>query len=76
MTRSREHHFHGCPECSPERGPDDVYNAGKSHRGACHTHKTSWWLGSNLLSGWRDETEADQRERWCEMDGYQDVAIG
>jgi hypothetical protein len=66
-------HFHGCPECPPERDPDNIYNAGKAHRAACHVHRTTWYLGSNLFSGWRHETEAEQRERWREIEGYRDV---
>jgi hypothetical protein len=66
------HHFHGCPQCPPERGPDDIYNAGSSRIAACHEHRTTWYLGSNLLS-WRDETEDYQRRRWREIEDYADV---
>lgn len=63
----------GCPQCPPERGPDGIYNAGRLHRGACHAHRTTWVLGSNLFSSWRDETEAGQRERFREIAGYEEV---
>lgn len=63
-------HFHGCPHCPPERGPDNVYNEGRHHTGACHEHRTTWDLGSNLFSSWRQETEAEQRERWREIENY------
>jgi hypothetical protein len=66
--------FHGCPECPLERGPHDIYNAGKNHRGACHDHRTTWHIGSNLLSSWRHETEAEQRDRYREIEGYREVA--
>jgi hypothetical protein len=66
--------FHGCPECLFERGPEDIYNVGKAHRAACHTHRTSWFLGSNLIGGWKAETEAKQRERFRELAGYRDVS--
>jgi hypothetical protein len=65
--------FHGCPKCPESKGPDAVYNAGRLHRGACHTHRTTWILGSNLFSSWRDETEQQQRERWREIEGYDDL---
>lgn len=66
-------HFHGCPECPQSEGPDNIYNAGRLHCGACHTHRTTWVLGSNLLSSWKDETEDEQRERYREIEGYRDV---
>jgi hypothetical protein len=69
-----EDHFHGCPQCPPGIGPDDVYNAGRTHRGACHQHRTIWLLGSNLFDHWREETEQEQRERYREIEGYTDVS--
>lgn len=35
---------YGCPHCPPERGPDETYIAGGEIRGACHEHRTSWFL--------------------------------
>lgn len=64
------HFLHGCPECPVSRGPEDIYNAGKGHRAACHTHKTTWFLGSNLFSSWRYETEQGQRDRYREIEDY------
>lgn len=73
-TSTEEHAlFYGCPECPASRGPDDIYNAGKAHRAACHTHRTSWFIGSNLLGVWKYETEQEQRERYREIEGYGDV---
>lgn len=68
-------HFWGCPECPRDRGPDNVYNAGQAHRGACHAHRTTWLLGFNLFSGWREETEQEQRERWREIEDYRAVDL-
>jgi hypothetical protein len=63
-----------CPECPPGPGdPVTVYNAGRDHWGVCHTHRTRWWIGFNLFSGWRDETEDQQRERLTEIEDYRDV---
>jgi hypothetical protein len=72
-TRRERPHFHRCPHCPPSKGPDDIYNAGKAHRAACHQHKTTWHLGSNLFSSWRNETEAEQRKRWREIEDYADL---
>lgn len=66
-------HWWGCPECPTSKGPDDVYNAGRTHVAACHTHRTTWILGANLFSSWRDETEAEQRARYAEIEGYRRV---
>ncbi len=63
-------HFHGCPYCPVDRGPDDIYNAGKLHRAACHEHRTTWILGSNLIGSWRHETKAVQRERYRQIESY------
>jgi hypothetical protein len=38
-----------------------MINVGRIHWMICETHKTKWWLGSNLLSSWRDQTEDEQR---------------
>lgn len=75
--------FHGCPQCPKHKGPDNVYDAGRLHRGACHKHRTSWVIGANLLSSWRttleeadwdsDETLRRQRERYLEIEGYEDL---
>lgn len=49
-------YFGGCPKC----GKTDGYmNVGPNHWSICDEHKTSWCIGSNLFSGWRDETEHD-----------------
>ena len=76
-------HFHGCPLCPESRGPENVYDAGKAHIGACHRHRTAWNLGSNLISSWRDTLAecggdwdamlAAQRERFREIEGYRRV---
>jgi hypothetical protein len=55
---STSDYFGGCPWC----GQTDGYrNVGRDHWFFCRTHKTKWWVGSNLFSGWRDETEQEQR---------------
>jgi hypothetical protein len=74
------HPFDGCPQCPVGRGPDDIYDAGKVHRAACHVHRTTWFLGANLLSSWRrtlaesggdwSEMLRRQRERWREIQDY------
>lgn len=65
-------HFGECPEC----GRNDGYlNAGKTHRFYCRQDRTAWYVGSNLFSSWRDETEAEQRAKWADIDmeSFRDV---
>jgi hypothetical protein len=62
-------YFGGCPTC----GRADGYrNAGKSHRFFRDVHKTSWCVGSNLFSTWRDQTEDEQRAAW-HIGDYEEV---
>lgn len=51
----------GCSDCGDV---DGYVNAGRTHRAYCLAHKTSWIVGSNLFSGWQDETEDEQRAKW------------
>lgn len=68
-----EHHFWGCPHCPKSKGAEDIYNAGRTNIGVCHTHRTNWILGENLISTWKDETEDEQRERYREIEEYERV---
>lgn len=62
-------HFGGCPECPTDRGPDNLYHAGKANIGACHRHRTKWWVGSGLVS--TPETIEEQEARYV-RDGLPD----
>jgi hypothetical protein len=72
---SKNHCFFdaACPEC----GRHDGYrNIGKGHWFFCREHKIRWFVGSNLLSSWRNETEEEQREKaafFYEGEGYREV---
>src|SRR5262245_9394249 len=61
-----------CPICHKT---DGCANAGRSHIFYCNEHKTSWCVGSNLFSGWRKQTEEEQRKIWNEigLEEFQDV---
>jgi hypothetical protein len=77
------HHFHHCPECPLTKGPEDIYYAGKTARGVCHTHRYAWLLGHNIISGWKDgyveagrdwdEMVRRQEVRWQEIIKYRDA---
>jgi hypothetical protein len=47
-------YFGGCPKCWRN---DGCLNVGPVHWFICHKHRTKWFVGENLFSTWRDETE-------------------
>ena len=51
-----------CPEC----GVASPYvNVGRVHIGFCQHCGVSWYIGANLFSGWKEETEDEQRAAWA-----------
>lgn len=53
-----------CPTC----GKTDGYiNVGRGHWFYCQEHKKKWFVGSNLFSSWKDETEDEQRASYAEL---------
>ncbi len=52
-----DEYFGGCPKCGKTSG---FINDGREHWFTCDTHQTKWHVGSNLFSGWRDETEEER----------------
>jgi hypothetical protein len=62
--------FGGCPTCLCI---DNVWNVFKSHWAVCHRHKTKWYLGANLFSNWRQETEADWLRNKYRLAEYREV---
>lgn len=59
-----------CPDCGKTGG---CLNVDRDHWFVCHEHKTRWCVGSNLFSGWREETEAQWRRNARELAGYREV---
>ncbi len=64
MTMTDDY-FGTCPDCGDH---DGYLSVGSGHWFYCRTHRTRWFIGSNLFSAWRDETEAEQRARFDELD--------
>src|SRR5215216_6505131 len=58
------HSFGVCPECEKS---DGYINVGRGHWFFCKAHKVKWCVGSNLFSGWREETEEEQRRAYDEI---------
>jgi hypothetical protein len=60
-----------CPQC---HGNDGMLYLGKSHWHYCKQHKVMWTTGSNIFSGWRLQTEDEQRRIYEEI-GCKDFEI-
>jgi hypothetical protein len=52
-------YFALCPSCHQ---CDGYLNVGKGHWLFCKAHQVRWYVGSNLFSSWRDQTEEEQRQ--------------
>ena len=65
-----EHYFGGCPKCGDM---DGFLNLGREHWFFCDKHKTKWCAGSNLFSGWREETEKTQTKSRYQLANYIEV---
>ena len=59
-----------CPVCHET---DGFLNIGRDHWFCCHAHRTRWHAGSNLFSGWKDETEETWRVNAERIGDYADV---
>lgn len=44
-----------CPHC---HRPGNILNISRDNWIVCHAHRVRWYIGNNLLSGWRNEDEA------------------
>jgi hypothetical protein len=62
-------YFGGCPVCWQQQG---VLNVGRAHLACCHTHKKYWYVGSNVFSAWREETEADWEKNKATLETYEE----
>lgn len=59
-----------CPKCHRHNG---YMNVGAEHWYHCALHKLKWSVGSNLYSGWREETEADWKRNFEYLTGLVEV---
>jgi hypothetical protein len=62
--------FGGCPSCGCV---DNIWNIGRDHWAVCHLHKTKWYIGSNLFSNWRRESEEDWLSNEYRLRHYRSV---
>ena len=47
-----------------------IFNINRGHWAACDTCRTCTFLGSNLMSSWRHESEATWRANAESLEGY------
>lgn len=62
-----DEYFGGCPECGKN---DGCLNLRRDHWFVCDEHRTAWFVGSNLFSGWREESEDDWKRNAAKLNGY------
>jgi hypothetical protein len=72
FSKAGDYRFGVCPVCQQT---DGYANAGKTHVLFCKEHKKSWYVGSNLFSSWKYQTEEEQRKYWEEtgLDSFERV---
>ena len=67
-----------CPECG--LGASYFLNVGRDHWMVCKEDKTCWWVGANLFSAWREESEetwqrnAERLETYRQVEPLQEVS--
>lgn len=66
----QESYFGSCPECGKAAY---FINVGRNHYMVCDTDKVYWCIGSNLMSGWRQENEEIWRANAEHLSGYREV---
>ena len=57
-----------CPKCWQEM--DFYTNVGRDHYGVCLDCEAYFWLGENLFSSWRYETEADWKRNQTSLSQF------
>jgi hypothetical protein len=62
--------FGNCPQCHKTNG---CYSVGRDHWYVCHTHRTKWYIGSNLFSCWRGMSEQCVLANAYMLAGYRKV---
>jgi hypothetical protein len=65
-----EEYFGVCPQCAKN---DGYLNVRRAHWMVCHTHRVRWWVGENLFSTWKMESEGDWAENHAILARYAEV---
>lgn len=64
-------HFGCCLKC--KKPMDRFVNIGRGHWAVCEKDKTKWFIGSNLFSSWRHETDDDWRRNFEQIKDFEEV---
>jgi hypothetical protein len=59
-----DNYFGLCPHC---RKTDGCINVGNGHWFYCKDHSVKWFIGANLFSSWKLQTEAEQRQIYDQL---------
>lgn len=59
--------FGDCPTCGRNSG---YLNVGREHWFFCRIHRLKWCAGDNLMSTWRNETDADWERNSAFLSSY------
>lgn len=70
VVRNTAHYFGACPHCG---GSDEFLNVGGEHWFICRAHRKKWYVGENLFSGWRDESEATWQRNATTLSQYREI---
>ena len=62
--------FGTCPKCGRA---DGFVNIGRVQVFFCNEHRTKWWAGANLISGWRDENPEIWEENKRRLAAFRNV---
>ena len=62
--QTNDGYFGLCPVC---HRTDGYINIRRGHWFYCKEHRTFWYIGSNLFSSWKDETEEEQHRIFDEL---------
>jgi len=66
----QQNRFGNCSVCGGENGHLNVY---KDHYFFCRKHKKCWYVGSNLISGWQDETQEIWKENAVKLKEFEEI---
>lgn len=64
-VKGQSEYFGVCPQCHKT---DGYINVGEGHWFLCEEHKVRWFVGANLFSSCKDQTEEEQRTTYDDLD--------
>lgn len=65
--RTKDNYFGVCPVCG---WTDGYLNDGPDHWFVCDEDLTKWYIGTNLFSDWKEETDQQRQHSKHLLSGY------